>query len=985
MAQTTDYTHDVFLSYNQAQLDWAENLARRLREAGVRVWFDKWSLRPGEPWLVGLERGIEGSRHFAFVASPQWLDAAWPDLEAQIAVLCDPAARNRKIIPLLYASCELPKRLANRQGIDFTDTHADPERYAWRLAQLLAALDASRDYPEDFEPFRRGLPGWDPQALPPPRALPPGSRMPLPYNPLFVGREEELRTLARWLLDEGQTAAIGQVAAATGLGGIGKTQLAAAFVHRYGRRFPGGVFWLDLSQPEAVAEQVAECGGPGRMNLTGWSEWKQPEQVRAVQGEWEKPVSRLLVFDNVETPELVEQWKPRAGGARVLVTSRCADWPPSTGVRALPLATLPRPHSLELLCRGLGHAGQPGGCDACRQEPQHSALDGICDTLGDLPLALHLAASYLHTYRHSTTPVAYLAALRAQPVLHNPALVGAVRDPSPTRHVQNVAATFQVSYDRLDANQPTDALARQAFALLGHFAPGTSVPRELLQAALARAGGAPERPQASALDEALRRLRDLGLLELDESGAPYLHRLLAEFARLCPEAAGLAEAVWRAVADATDAVNGGGLPARMAPLLPHLRHVAAQADGGGGELAGWLWNSLGYHLHVVAEYTAAHQAHEEALRVHEATFGPQHPEVARDVNNLGGVLQEQGDLAGARRAFERALHIDEAAFGAECPDVARDVNNLGSVLQQQGDLTGARQCFERALGIWGEAVGSEHPQVASALNNLGNVLQDQGDLAGARQCYERALRIDEAAFGPEHPKEAICVNNLGSVLQDQGDLAGARRAFERALRINEAAFGPEHPQVAAAVNNLGSVLQQQGDLAGARKAFERVLRIFDKALGPEHPNVASALNNLGNVLQDQGDLAGARQCYERALRIDEAAFGPEHPAMATDVNNLGSVLQDQGDLAGARRAYERALRIDEAAFGAEHPDVARDVNNLGSVLREQGDLAGARQAYEHTLRIFERVYSPDHPKTRTVRENLQGLATQEPPIPTGTD
>jgi len=47
VAETTGYTHDVFLSYNQAQLDWAEILARRLCDAGVRVWFDKWSLRPG--------------------------------------------------------------------------------------------------------------------------------------------------------------------------------------------------------------------------------------------------------------------------------------------------------------------------------------------------------------------------------------------------------------------------------------------------------------------------------------------------------------------------------------------------------------------------------------------------------------------------------------------------------------------------------------------------------------------------------------------------------------------------------------------------------------------------------------------------------------------------------------------------------------------------------------------------------------------------
>ncbi len=46
--------------------------------------------------------------------------------------------------------------------------------------------------------------------------------------------------------------------------------------------------------------------------------------------------------------------------------------------------------------------------------------------------------------------------------------------------------------------------------------------------------------------------------------------------------------------------------------------------------------------------------------------------VAIDLNNLAGVLQDQGDLAGARERFERALEIDEAAYGPDHPTVAID-------------------------------------------------------------------------------------------------------------------------------------------------------------------------------------------------------------------------------------------------------------------------------------------------------------------------
>ena len=65
------------------------------------------------------------------------------------------------------------------------------------------------------------------ERLPDPGALPPGSRMGFRRNPFFVGREADLLRLAATLTDGG-VAAIGQIAAATGLGGIGKTRNARA-------------------------------------------------------------------------------------------------------------------------------------------------------------------------------------------------------------------------------------------------------------------------------------------------------------------------------------------------------------------------------------------------------------------------------------------------------------------------------------------------------------------------------------------------------------------------------------------------------------------------------------------------------------------------------------------------------------------------------------------------------------------------------------
>src|SRR5215470_16624141 len=218
-------------------------------------------------------------------------------------------------------------------------------------------------------------------ALPPRAALPAGSRMPLAPNPLFVGRGDELLRVAAALEGGDTTVALGQVVASTGLGGLGKTQLAVEFVHRYGRFFPGGVFWLSFASADEIPLQVAACAGPG------FEARSVEERVRLAKDAWQSPTPRLLVFDNCEEEGLLDAWRPPSGGCRVLVTSRRSQWSPTLGVTALPLDLLPRPDSVELLRRY-----RP---DLAAGDPR---LDAIAGRLGDLPLALHLAGRYLLAY-----------------------------------------------------------------------------------------------------------------------------------------------------------------------------------------------------------------------------------------------------------------------------------------------------------------------------------------------------------------------------------------------------------------------------------------------------------------------------------------------------------------------------------------------------------------------------------------------------------
>lgn len=160
-----------------------------------------------------------------------------------------------------------------------------------------------------------------------------------------------------------------------------------------------------------------------------------------------------------------------------------------------------------------------------------------------------------------------------------------------------------------------------------------------------------------------------------------VHRLVQEMVR-----DGLAEEEGQAWAERALLLVDAAFvfdPSDVATWAPSARIVAqalAVAEHGLAlyldEGAGRLLNRVSGLLRNRGLYTQAHSARVRALAIGEQVYGPDHPEVAIRVNNLGLVLQDLGDLAGARAHFERALAIAEKAYGPDHPTVVAIRDNL---------------------------------------------------------------------------------------------------------------------------------------------------------------------------------------------------------------------------------------------------------------------------------------------------------------------
>jgi tetratricopeptide (TPR) repeat protein len=831
--------------------------------------------------------------------------------------------------------------------------------------------------------------------------LPTGSRIPYSRNPMFMGRSNDLKQLGTASKGDDPTA-IGQIVAITGLGGIGKTQLAVEFAHRYGQYFAGGVFWLSFANPANIPNEIVLCGSSAALEMrTDFNNLKFDDQLASVMSAWQSPLPRLLIFDNCEDDATLAHWRPTTGCSHILVTSRRTTWDITLNVQILKLEGLQLEESVNLL--------QKFRPDLTYLEDT-SILSEIATELGGLPLALHMAGSYLKKYMHSPIgqPAQLLADLRKPDLFQHPALTGRANTISPTQHILHVGRTFALSYDNLKPESSTDILAIKALTHTACFAPSELIPRALLTKTF-KLGD----EQILIAEDALERLVDLGLLGLEPDGSLIIHRLVIAFMKnISNDEEAFASVSATLLFEATSINKKGYLdPLRL--WLPHLRSLANEACRRQSKLAGQLLNGVAYHLHLTGNYKEACSIYEQAITIEDNQV-PQleYPLIAMLLNNLGGALSELGDYLTARRMYERAIEIDESALGPDHPEVAVDINNLGLALDHLGDHAGALILLERALKIDENAFGSNHPSTATRLNNLGNLFESKGDYAKAQIMYERALNIFENVFGGDHPKVATLSSNLGGLLCKLGKYSDAHVACKRALQIFERELGPQHPNVATLINNLGEIFRALENYTEACSMFERAIQIFESKFGSQHPDLAIATSNLaiafselgnykdactmskrslkiaetifgpnhfntagyliclGDMLYANSDYTEAFATFERAIQIFEKEFGSHHPGIATLTNKLGIIMRDVGNYGRALAIFEYALRIDEAAFGVNHPNTARDANYLGELWLVQGNYDKARFLLNYAVSIFTSTLGADHSYTRAAQNNL---------------
>ncbi|TEU16064.1 MAG: DUF4062 domain-containing protein, partial [Anaerolineales bacterium] len=213
-------------------------------------------------------------------------------------------------------------------------------------------------------------------------AIPTPLRPPAPPRH-FVGRAAQIKELRRMLSGGGTAVISGAVAKLVGMGGLGKTALAAYAARELATEFPDGVLWAELHR-SSIDDILTAIAGFYHLDLSRCPD--RATKATAVRAVLETKRA-LLVLDNAQHNDQLEPFQMGAGArCAVLVTTRRDDLAALRHVQRVGLPLLSESEALDLL-RGI--AGKK------RVEAEPEVAEEILAVVGYLPLAVDIVASRL--------------------------------------------------------------------------------------------------------------------------------------------------------------------------------------------------------------------------------------------------------------------------------------------------------------------------------------------------------------------------------------------------------------------------------------------------------------------------------------------------------------------------------------------------------------------------------------------------------------
>ena len=799
-----------------------------------------------------------------------------------------------------------------------------------------------------------------------------------PKNPNFTGRQDLLLALRSQLSQAGITALV--PIALRGLGGVGKTQAAIEYVHRFAADYDL-IFWVSGEVPTQLRNGLAAiapdlnipAGGELEMTLTAVCDALN-------RGE---PYARwLLVVDNAGEPDALMPFLPQAGG-HILITSRNQKW--GGYATTYQVGEFTREESISLIrLRG--------------NDISEADADRLAERLGDLPIAVEQAAAWQAETGMSVQR--YLALLDKQ-------MSTMLAENPPEGYKLSIVAAWTLAFKDLQGQSPEGAALVQLCSFLGP----DPIPYALLWS-FRRAVGLPPELESMLRDEfsfhrAVRQAGLRALLKVDHGRQTLTeHRLVQAVLRerlSAEQQAEMTRLVWQMLIAANpgrpdDQSNWDMLAiinSHMGPtglidyddraargvIIDQIRFLYNRGDRSSsrelGEEVVHRWRDspgasdeqtlvacrlLGIARRELGLVEAALEINEDTLNKTRAVFGGEHEHTLVMANSYASDLRIVGDYAAALQLDETLYAQHKAVFGENEEATFRSAHNLAIDMRLNGRHRDAYKLDLENLRRRREVLGDHRWETWSSAGALARDLRGLGEFAESARMLEEAIPHLGELLGPDHPEVVRMRMDYAATLRRLGKFDMAIQMAEACVELNQRRLGDRHSYTLSVMTTLAEALRLIGDTERAINIAGRVMAAAPATYGEHHPLVSTCEHNYAVALRavDENE-----QAYELDRRVNERfreLLGDRRRRTTSSYMSLARDLELAGDIAAAEDLLRRVTETSRQLRGARHPRTLFCAANLGRLLRARGKEEEADEITAQTIPVLTEVLGAGHPE-----------------------
>jgi tetratricopeptide (TPR) repeat protein len=929
---------------------------------------------------------------------------SWPFLEQVVKALGGVQERD-EFLTLWQAAW----RAENEAESPRTDAMAEIPR------QARAASQPSVRSPRPVQATTPGeITRWTETTLQPSRRIW-SSEIP-PRNPNFTGRAAVLENIS----DNLDSHEPPRVQVISGMGGIGKTEIATEYIHRNIDKYEI-IWWIRAEHHDRVRDALVKLGQ--RLELRqattdGGRDRTIAAVLEALQSE-DRP-SWLVVYDNAVNPLGLQKYLPASRpDGHIIITSRELTLHGHLQADSVEVSPFTPAEAIGFLRRRVPRLATrgPRGTLTAEDDAHRAGEAGrLAEELGHLPIAIVHAAAYLAETRQTVDEYLSRFAENAHQLLSE--------HPGDSDLPGPVSRTWAISTALLTPD------AEHLFNLCAFFSP-EPIAVELFPQDTADADDPPGLeeflPAPHRLRAAASQLHRLSLANYDGArDLIQMHRVVQAVTQgRLRQARVEAFRGYRAAVDTLLARSNPGNPDHSSSdaaydlSLQHLESDHRFLHSPDPALRSLIVAQV-RRLHLRGGHLEAMQFGQEALKIWREVFGEDDLQVltisveVAIAMYLGGhvadshalilrvrpLLQRYTDGDGlkvfllcetihgavlrARSQFHEALDLDtatlptaEAVFGQYHERTLNIRHNIAVDYRQLGRFQEALEADELTLKSRRRILGPGDPLTLGSYTAVAHDLRNLGRYQESLDMARRAVRAFEELGGRENPYWLFACDGFATALRKAGHHWEALQESEHVVQRSRDYIGSDHMQTLQAATNLINARRAVGDLAGA-EALARETRALCLKSSPPDDLLYAGLVNLASVLR-----LGENQ--DEALLYDEQArkgliwiYGDRHPYTLVADINFAADLVAHARLGEAIQLGRETLDKCRQVLGENHPDTLMAQANLSFDEAAAGDQDGSDQRRQDVLRRYEETLTLEHPEARAARDGVRLTAEIDP-------